>query len=71
MRHDAGDDRVGQSIAILEYLDDKFGTKQHALLPSDPAGRARVRAISQFIVSEIQPLQNTRLDPELKRLVSL
>ncbi|CAL8470911.1 g10453 [Coccomyxa elongata] len=38
-----------------------------SLLPSDPTGRARVRAISQYIVSDIQPLQNTRIDSQLQR----
>ena len=65
----AGDDRIAQSIPIMEYLDERFGTEQHALLPADLAGRARVRAISQYIISEIQPLQSTRADAELKRLV--
>ena len=63
-----GPDKIGQSISIMEYLDEKFGPP--SLLPSDPAGRARVRAISQYIVSDIQPLQNTRIDPQLQRWVS-
>lgn len=63
-----GSEKIGQSIAILEYLDEQFPHKP-ALLPVDAAGRGRVRAMAQYIVSEIQPMQNTRLDPELKRLV--
>ena len=62
-----GDDRIGQSLAIIEYLEEKFGPP--SLLPSDPAGRARARAISQYIVSEIQPLQNTGIDAQLERWV--
>lgn len=65
----AGADRIAQSIPIMEYLDEKFGTEKNPLLPADLAGRARVRAISQYIISEIQPLQSTRVDAELKRLV--
>lgn len=60
---------VWYSLAILEYLEEQ---QAHSpLLPpaSDPTGRARVRSIAQFIVSEIQPLQNTRLDKELDKLV--
>ncbi len=63
-----GNDKIGQSLAIMEYLEDKFGPS--SLLPRDPAGRARVRAISQYIVSDIQPLQNTRIDAQLERWVS-
>lgn len=62
-----GSDRVSQSLAILEYLDEKFGGP--SLLPQDPPGRARVRSTAMYIVCEIQPLQNTRLDPEFRRLV--
>ncbi len=39
------------------------------LLPTDAEGRARVRSISQYVVSEVQPLQNTRLNPYLQSLV--
>ena len=47
---------VVQSVAICEYLEETFAAP--ALLPPDPAGRARVRAIVQTIASEIQPLNN-------------
>ena len=60
---------IGQSIAILEYLEELSGSSGAPLLPSDPPGRARVRAIAQYVVSEIQPLQNTRLDGYLHELV--
>jgi maleylacetoacetate isomerase len=48
---------IVQSMAILEYLDEVFPAP--ALLPQEPAGRARVRSIAQIIVSDVQPLQNT------------
>jgi len=51
-----GDVTVVQSVAICEYLEERF--PQPALLPDDPAGRARVRALVQTIASEIQPLNN-------------
>jgi maleylacetoacetate isomerase len=47
---------VVQSVAICEYLEEVFAAP--ALLPADPAGRARVRAMVQTITSEIQPLNN-------------
>lgn len=43
-----------QSLAILEYLHDTRG----GLLPSDPAGRARVRALANAIAMEIAPICN-------------
>jgi maleylacetoacetate isomerase len=44
-----------QSLAILEYLDD---TRDAGLLPADPAGRARVRALAYAIVMEITSVCN-------------
>ena len=54
------DDRqvLTQSLAIIEYLEEKYPTP--ALLPKDPYGRARVRALSLLIACEIHPLNNKR-----------
>lgn len=38
-----GEVRIAQSGAIIEYLEEKFSSP--ALLPLDPAGRARVRSL--------------------------
>ena len=43
-----------QSLAIIEYLSETRG----GLLPVDPAGRARVRALSYTIAMEIAPICN-------------
>lgn len=48
-----------QSLAIIEYLDET--RPGPALLPPDPEGRARVRALSQAIACEIHPLSNLRV----------
>jgi len=53
-----------QSLAIIEYLDETH--PQIPLLPADPAGRARVRALAQDFACEIHPLNNLRV---LKYLV--
>lgn len=53
-----------QSLAILEYLDEK--QPEPALLPSDPLGRARVRSLAQMIASEVHPLNNLRVLQYLK-----
>jgi maleylacetoacetate isomerase len=52
-----GDFRLGQSLAILEYLDSRF--PQPSLIPADPRQRARMWAFCHAIASDIQPLQNT------------
>ncbi len=46
-----------QSLAIIEYLNDTRG----GLLPDDPAGRARVRALSYAVAMEIHPICNLRV----------
>ena len=59
-----GDHTLVQSMAIIEYLDEtRPGPK---LLPADPLGRARVRALSQAIACEIHPLNNPRVLKYLK-----
>jgi len=48
-----------QSLAICEYLEETHPTPP--LLPADPLGRARVRAIALAIACEIHPLNNLRV----------
>jgi maleylacetoacetate isomerase len=61
--------RFTQSLAIIEYLDERFpGNK---LLPHDPVDRARVRMLSQVIACDIQPLQNTSTTRYLKEVLEL
>ena len=56
--------RLVQSAAILEYLDERWPAPP--LLPADPAGRARVRALAlALVVSDIQPLNNQRVQDAL------
>ena len=54
-----GDHRLTQSLAIVEYLDETH--PEPPLLPSDPIGRARVRALAFDIACEIHPLNNLRV----------
>ena len=55
---------LGQSMAIIEYLDETH--PEPPLLPSDPLARARVRALAQTVACEIHQLNNLRV---LKYLV--
>ena len=48
-----------QSLAIIEYLDETH--PEPPLLPSDPAGRARVRALAAIVACDIHPLNNLRV----------
>lgn len=47
---------ITQSNAICEYLEETH--PDPALLPTDAAGRARVRSLVQIVGSDVQPLQN-------------
>jgi maleylacetoacetate isomerase/maleylpyruvate isomerase len=57
--------RLNQSLAIIEYLEEKH--PRPPLLPSDAAGKSRVRALSELIACEIHPLNNLRVLQHLKR----
>lgn len=54
-----GEHAVTQSLAIIEYLDETH--PEPPLLPKDPLGRARVRALALDIACEIHPLNNLRV----------
>ena len=49
-----GGTALTQSLAILEYLDEVH--PEPPLLPGDPLGRARVRALASVVVSDAHPL---------------
>lgn len=51
-----GDFGLAQSLAILEYLEERF--PEPALVPAELRERARMMAFCQAIASDIQPLQN-------------
>ena len=50
---------IGQSLAIIEYLDEI--KPEPPLLPREPLARARVRQIAYAIACDIHPLNNLRL----------
>ena len=57
--------RLNQSLAIIEYLEEKH--PQTPLLPKDALGKARVRSLSYLVAAEIHPLNNLRVLQHLKR----
>ena len=54
-----GEHTIHQSLAILEYLDET--RPEFSLLPGSAQDRARIRALSLVIASDIQPVQNLRV----------
>ncbi len=50
---------LSQSMAILEYLDERF--PEPAFLPGDILRRARARQLAQIITCDIHPLTNLRV----------
>lgn len=54
-----------QSLAIMEYLEETH--PEPPLLPRDPVGRARVRALSLIVSADIHPIQNLRVMAYLRQ----
>jgi maleylpyruvate isomerase len=62
---DASTLRLVQSMAIIQYLDERF--PDPPLLPGNPAARAHVRALAELVNSGIQPFQNLDTFRELDK----
>ncbi|MFO1493586.1 MAG: maleylacetoacetate isomerase [Lysobacterales bacterium] len=56
-----GERVVRQSMAIIEYLEETYHDRGHALMPPTARERARVRSIAQLIACDIHPLNNLRV----------
>ncbi len=63
-----GDFKLGQSLAIIDYLDERY--PEPRLIPLDPVLRARVLEFASLISCDIHPVNNLRvlryLETELK-----
>ena len=59
-----GPHALTQSLAIIEYLEETH--PDPPLLPADPVGRAKVRAVSLAVACDIHPINNLRVLNYLK-----
>ena len=57
--------RLTQSLAIIEWLDEKHPAP--SLVPNDALQRARVRSLAYLVACEIHPLNNLRVLQHLRR----
>lgn len=64
---DASTTRIAQSVAIAEYLEERFPSP--ALYPTSRIERARARQIVETINSGIQPLANTVVRNHLRDVI--
>lgn len=55
-----GDFIISESLAIIEYLNEKYPTPP--LLPKNAADKARVRALALMIIADTHPLCNLRVN---------
>lgn len=62
---ESGGQTLIQSLPIIEYIDETY--PEPPLLPSDAAGRARVRALAAIVACDIHPLNNLRVLRYLQR----
>ena len=66
---EVGERRIGQSLAIIEYLEERH--PQPPLLPPGPEDRAWVRSIALAIACDIHPLDNLRVLQYLERTLGV
>ena len=61
---DTGEGVLIQSLAIIEWLDERY--PEPPLLPGDAIGRATARAMAQVVACDIHPVNNLRILKALK-----
>lgn len=64
-----GDFNLGQSLAILDYLDSRY--PEPRLTPVDPIQRARVLELVNVIACDIHPVNNLRVQLYLKNILGV
>ncbi|KAL2211311.1 maleylacetoacetate isomerase [Sarocladium strictum] len=70
--HAAGDMKITQSCAAVEYINEVHAGTGPDLLPptSNPAARAASRALASIVAADIQPLTNLKLRKYIKEMAS-
>ncbi|MBS1171567.1 MAG: maleylpyruvate isomerase [Proteobacteria bacterium] len=63
-----GDLTLIQSPAIIEWLEERYPTPP--LLPANPDGRARVRALAAIVGCDIHPINNRRILEYLRKTLA-
>ncbi len=58
------DQAITQSLAIMEYLEERYPSP--ALLPQDTLARAHVRSLALLVACDIHPLNNLRVLQQIK-----
>ena len=58
-----------QSLAIIEYLEERF--PEPPLLPAPPGDRAWVRALAQIVACDVHPINNLRILQYLEKELGL
>ena len=53
-----------QSLAILEWIEETY--RDPPLLPRDPIQRARIRAVTNIVIADIHPVNNSGLQKRLR-----
>lgn len=64
-----GEAVLTQSLAIIEYLDEKYPAV--SLLPGDTVARAHIRALAQSIACDVHPINNLRILQYLENTLHL
>jgi maleylacetoacetate isomerase len=64
-----GDFGLGQSLAIIDYLDASY--PEPRLIPQDPLVRARVLELSSVIACDIHPVDNLRILKYLRGVLNV
>src|SRR3546814_20735800 len=54
-----GEAGLGQSLAIIEYLDEVY--PDPPLIPGDSIERAKIRSMAQIVACDIHPINNMRV----------
>jgi maleylacetoacetate isomerase len=66
---DDGGEVISQSLAIVEYLDERY--PEPPLLPPEPIARARVRSMALAVACDMHPLNNMRVLNFLRKPLGL